>query len=504
MLKISDSMNQNSLEFNPINKNEVKMYVCGPTVYDNPHLGHARCYITWDVVYRYLKFLGYNVKYCRNVTDIDDKILNKADQNKCKPNEITTKYYNIFKESMNNLNVLSPTYEPKATECINEMIELIQKLINNGYAYEVQGDVYFRVKKFKDYGKLSKQPLNDIKSGARVQLGDKKEDDLDFALWKKDEKHGFKSPWGLGRPGWHIECSAMAKKYLGDTIDIHAGGADLIFPHHENEIAQSEAANGVKFVNYWLHNGFVTINKEKMSKSLNNFISINDLLQKYDKNTIRLFILTNHYRTGVEFNDEALYSAKNGTKRLHNAVNEGLNQLNTDISGIFNEFDIDINNINNLKYNDIKEKFNLSQLESFIIAMDNDFNTSKALAILFDLAYQINKFIEVEDNESIKKYLALLIILSNILGLSYINPSCDSSEKCNNALSQILDKIDFLSEEEKQLPINEIMNCIISKRTYARENKNWNLADKIRNTLKQVNIIIKDTKNGVKVEFDPS
>ena len=291
---------------------------------------------------------------------------------------------------------------------------------------------------------------------------------------------------------------------MGDTIDIHAGGADLIFPHHENEIAQSEAANGVKFVNYWLHNGFVTINKEKMSKSLNNFISINDLLQKYDKNTIRLFILTNHYRTGVEFNDEALNSAKNGVKRLNNAINEGLAHINKDEKSLFDEFNIDINSINDLKYSDIKEKFDLSQLDSFILAMDNDFNTSKALAVLFDLASQINKFIESGDKESITKYLALLILLSNILGLNFANPNCDMDENCNNALSQILDKIDFLSDEEKKLPLSEVMNCILSKRKQARENKDWDLADKIRDTLKEANIFIKDTKNGAKVEFDPS
>ena len=276
MLKLFNSMSRKVEEFTPLNEGKVKMYVCGPTVYDDAHLGHARCYITWDVLYRYLKFLGYDVTYCRNVTDVDDKILKKADAEGVTPEIIADRYYKSFSKSMEDLNVLKPDIEPYATKTIGEMISIIKKLIEKGYAYELEGDVYFNVKKFKDYGKLSHQPIDDLMSGARVEENDKKLCPLDFALWKKDEVHGYNSPWGTGRPGWHIECSAMSRKYLGEQIDIHAGGADLIFPHHENEIAQSECANGCEFVRYWLHNGFVTINKEKMSKSLHNFKTIND------------------------------------------------------------------------------------------------------------------------------------------------------------------------------------------------------------------------------------
>ena len=280
-MKLFNTFSDALEEFKPISGNNVSMYVCGPTVYDYPHLGHARCYITWDVLYRYLKFAGYNVKYCRNITDVDDKILKKAKEENTTAEVISKRYYEIFADAMNKLNVLKPDVEPFATKTLGEMISIIKDLIANGYAYEKDGDVYFRVKKFKNYGKLSKQPIEDLIAGARVETSDKKEDVLDFALWKKDEEFGYNSPWGKGRPGWHIECSAMSRKYLGKQIDIHAGGADLIFPHHENEIAQSECANGCKFVNYWLHNGFVTINKEKMSKSLKNFVTINDMLANY-------------------------------------------------------------------------------------------------------------------------------------------------------------------------------------------------------------------------------
>ncbi len=322
MLKLQNTLSNTLEEFKPLKGNTVTMYVCGPTVYDYPHLGHARCYITWDILYRYLKFLGYDVKYCRNVTDVDDKILAKAHNENTTAEAISSKYYQIFADAMKALNNLQPDFEPRATKTIGEMIALVKLLISKGYAYEADGDVYFRVKKFDGYGKLSKQPIDDLEAGARVETSSKKEDALDFALWKKDEENGYKSPWGVGRPGWHIECSAMSKKYLGEQIDIHAGGADLIFPHHENEIAQSEAASGKDFVKYWLHNGFVTINKEKMSKSLKNFVTINALLEHYDADTIRFFILTNHYRMPVEFNDEALLSAKTGFKRLQTALDE--------------------------------------------------------------------------------------------------------------------------------------------------------------------------------------
>ena len=364
-MKLHNSFTNQIEDFKPVEENKVKMYVCGPTVYDFAHLGHARCYITWDVLYRYLKFKGYDVTYCRNVTDVDDKILKKAEKENKTPEEVSQYWYKQFENSMKALNTLKPDIEPFATKTLGEMIGMVKDLINKGYAYEIDGDVYFRVKKFPEYGSLSKQPIDQLESGARIEVGDKKEDPLDFALWKKDEKFGYKSPWGVGRPGWHIECSAMSRKYLGKTIDIHAGGADLIFPHHENEIAQSECANGCKFVNYWLHNGFVTINKEKMSKSLGNFLTIDDLLKKYDANTIRFFILTNHYRMPVEFSDESLASASAGVKRMLNA-----------------------------KRANIDENFDITKTDAykeFVEAMDDDLNTSKALAVLFDLANRANK-----------------------------------------------------------------------------------------------------------------
>ena len=364
-MKLFNSYTNTVEEFRPIEENKVKMYVCGPTVYDYAHLGHARCYITWDVLYRYLKFKGYDVTYCRNVTDVDDKILKKAEKENKTPQEVSQYWYKQFTNSMNALNTLPPDIEPFATKTLGEMIAMIKDLIAKDYAYEAGGDVYFRVKRFGKYGSLSGQPIDQLESGARIEVGDLKEDPLDFALWKNDEKFGYNSPWGIGRPGWHIECSAMSRKYLGKTIDIHAGGADLIFPHHENEIAQSECANGCKFVNYWLHNGFVTINKEKMSKSLGNFLTIDDMLKNYDANTLRLFILTNHYRMPVEFSDEALTSAQAGAKRLTNA-----------------------------KQTKIDETLDITQTQeykSFCEAMDDDLNTSKALAILFDLATRANK-----------------------------------------------------------------------------------------------------------------
>ena len=443
-------------EFTPIDGNKVKMYVCGPTVYDYAHLGHARCYITWDVLYRYLKFKGYDVTYCRNVTDVDDKILKKAEKENKTPEEVSQYWYKQFANSMKELNTLKPDVEPFATKTLGEMISMVKDLISKGYAYEADGDVYFRVKKFGRYGSLSGQPINQLESGARIEVGEQKEDPLDFALWKKDEKFGYKSPWGVGRPGWHIECSAMSRKYLGKTIDIHAGGADLIFPHHENEIAQSECANGCKFVNYWLHNGFVTINKEKMSKSLGNFLTIDELLKKYDANTIRFFILTNHYRMPVEFSDEALTSAQAGVKRMLNAKRTPVDEA----------FDI-------TKTDEYKQ---------FTEAMDDDLNTSKALAVLFELTNKANKDAE--------NAFTILYKLATALGFSFDKPELveDEIKKALKHVSEKLDR-DFGTLDE-----------LIAYRKQAREEKNWAVADAIRISLDECGIIVKDTKDGTVIE----
>ena len=443
-------------EFKPIEDNKVKMYVCGPTVYDYAHLGHARCYITWDVLYRYLKFKGYDVTYCRNVTDVDDKILKKAEKEGKTPEEVSTYWYKQFTNSMNKLNNLRPDIEPFATKTLGEMISMVKDLIAKGYAYEVDGDVYFRVKKFGRYGSLSGQPIDQLESGARIEVGDIKEDPLDFALWKRDEKFGYNSPWGVGRPGWHIECSAMSRKYLGQTIDIHAGGADLIFPHHENEIAQSECANGCKFVNYWLHNGFVTINKEKMSKSLGNFLTIDDMLKNYDANTLRLFILTNHYRMPVEFSDVALSSAQTGAKRLTNAKQTPIDET-LDITAT-------------------------SEYKAFCDAMDEDLNTSKALAVLFDLTTRANK--------GEKDAYTILYKLGTTLGFTFEKAGV-SDEDLENAVAHISKVLDqnFGSIDE-----------ILELRKQARAEKNWDIADKIRIAFDECGILVKDTKDGTVLE----
>ena len=451
-MRLHNSYTNQIEDFKPIEDNKVKMYVCGPTVYDNAHLGHARCYITWDVLYRYLKFKGYEVTYCRNVTDVDDKILKKAEKEGKTPEEVSKYWYGKFSESMKALNNLKPDIEPFATKTLGEMIAIVKDLINNGFAYEANGDVYFRVKKFSHYGYLSKQPIDQLESGARIEVGEQKEDPLDFALWKKDEKFGYNSPWGVGRPGWHIECSAMSRKHLGKTLDIHAGGADLIFPHHENEIAQSECANGCKFVNYWLHNGFVTINKEKMSKSLGNFLTIDDLLKSYDSNTIRFFILTNHYRMPVEFSDEALQAASNGVKRMLNA-----------------------------KQTQIDEALNITVLDeykAFVEAMDEDLNTSKALAVLFDLAGKANK--------DVPYAFTLLYKLATTLGFTF--------EKAKLSDEELAEKLKSVSTELGETYTS--MEEIIEKRKQAREEKNWEVADKIRVALDNAGIVLKDSKDG--------
>lgn len=494
-MKIFDTHSQKLKELTPSEDNKIKMYVCGPTVYDYPHLGHARCYITWDMVYRYLKFRGYDVIYVRNITDVDDKIITKAQESNTTTDQIAQKYTYEFEKNMNELNVEKPDVEPKATENINEMIDIITSLCEKDYAYSVEGDVYFNVANFQKYGKLSRQNVDDLKAGARVESSEKKKNPLDFALWKAvkgENEIGWDSPWGKGRPGWHIECSAMSRKYLGETIDIHAGGQDLIFPHHENEKAQSEAAFGKNFVRFWMHNGFVRINEEKMSKSLGNFITINDLLEKYDANTIRFFILTNNYRMPVEFTDQALESAKNGIKRLKNAVNtvkeeygeEKISQAEKTISFLFKEssktgqipfFEIDTK----LEAQEIEANISsdlvkeLNQfLKCFINSMDEDFNTPKALSVLFDIAGSLQKARLSEIPETSAYYASMLLKLSGILGF------------------------DLLKEESySDKTITKIMDILISTRHMAREQKNWEMSDKIRDDLVKIGITLKDHKD---------
>ena len=450
MLKLHNTYTNKIEEFIPLEGNKVKMYVCGPTVYDKAHLGHARCYITWDVLYRYLKFSGFDVTYARNVTDIDDKILKKADDNNVKPEAIAKEFYNSYIDSMKNLNVLKPDIEPFATKTLSEMINMVKELIDKGFAYAADGDVYFEVSKFKDYGKLSKQPIDDLMAGARVETDSKKKSPLDFALWK------IKCPWGKGRPGWHIECSAMIRKHLGKTIDIHAGGADLQFPHHENEIAQSECANGVKFANYWLHNGFVTINKEKMSKSLNNFLTIDDVLKEYNSNTIRFFILTNHYRMPVEFNKEALDSAKAGSIRLINSV-----------AGIKKTDNLDD-----------------SSIEEFKCAMDDDLNTSKALAVLFSLSDKFKKTNDI-------KYANTLITLGEVLGFDFSKKELSEKE----LKEKIMPLYKMFGFDKNCLP-ELVLGEILAQRDEARKNKDWQKSDLIRDELIKYGITVKDSKDG--------
>lgn len=453
-MKIYNSYTNKTEEFRPVDGNNVKMYVCGPTVYDYAHLGHARCYITWDMVVRYLRFRGYDVVYARNVTDVDDKIIAKAKAQKTTPEAVAAEFYQEFTKSMDALNCLKPDIEPRATKTISDMISLVEKLESNGYAYSIGGDVFFRVAKFDKYGELSNQKIEDLEAGARIEADERKESPLDFALWKSvksSDEISWDSPWGRGRPGWHLECSAMINKvFNGETIDIHAGGQDLLFPHHENEIAQSCCAFEKPFVKYWMHNGFVTINEEKMSKSLGNFVTINKLLEKYDANTIRFFILTNHYRMPVGFNDEALSAAQNGVKRLKNAVD--------DLKDYVSVLEADLPS---------------DEIKIFTEAMDDDFNTAKALAVLFDLASKAQKAKNENNKEEAQRSYSLLVKLSSVMGFTL-----DKAKSADNKL------------------VEDLMNLIIEIRKQARTDKNWALSDKIRDELSLIGIIIKDTKDG--------
>ena len=456
MLKIYNTLTNQKEVFKPIDPSMVGIYVCGMTVYDFCHMGHARVLVMFDVITRHLRRNFKDVKYIRNITDIDDKIISKAIENNEDIFTLTKRFIDAMHEDEIALGVISPDIEPKATDSIEQMINMIESLIKNGLAYQGKnGDVFYSVRKFKNYGKLSGKNLDDLESGARVDIESNKDDPLDFVLWKmaKSNEPKWPSPWGDGRPGWHIECSAMSTHFIDDHFDIHGGGMDLTFPHHENEIAQSEGATGCKFVNTWMHVGFVNINDEKMSKSLNNFFTIRDILEKYDGETLRYFLISSHYRSPLNFSNTNIDSAKSALKRLYTATR-----------GLSDNVDIDYVSNNNLDYED---RFNS--------ALNDDFNTPIAISILFEIAKQIN----VERLNDLKKANALsqlLKKLANFLGI--LEYDADEYLKQGSELSE-----------------NEILDKI-SKREQARLSKDFAMSDQVRDELLEFGIILEDTEDG--------
>lgn len=459
-IQLYNTLTRKKEVFVPLKEGKVKMYVCGPTVYNYIHIGNARPAIVFDTVRRYFKFRGYDIQYVSNFTDVDDKLIRAANQLGEDVPTLADRFINAYFEDVSALGCHKADIHPRVMENMDIIIEFISKLIEKGFAYESEGDVYFRTRKFTDYGKLSHQSIDELRLGARIEVGEKKQDDLDFALWKaaKEGEIFWESPWGIGRPGWHIECSAMAKKYLGETIDIHAGGQDLAFPHHENEIAQSEALTGKPFARYWMHNGYINIDNEKMSKSLGNFVLVHDIIKYHEPQVLRFFMLFVHYRNPINYSEELLESTKSALERLKTSYQ-------------------------NLKYRK-KASTNLtdhnqqwleqiaSLREQFIKEMDDDFNTANAISVLFELSKQANYYL-LEKNtavEVIDAFTKEFEELFEVLGLS-------------------LEKEELLDEE---------IESLIEKRIQARKDRNFQLSDQIRDQLKEMNIILEDTQQGTR------
>ena len=476
-MKLYNTMTNKIEEFKAIEENKVKMYVCGPTVYNYIHLGNARPIVVFDTLARYFKYKGMEVDYVQNFTDVDDKIINKSIEEGISASEVSEKYIKCFFEDINRLNILESVKRPKVTENMEEIIEIIQKLIDNGFAYEKDGDVYFEVKKYKDYGKLSNQKIEELELGARIDVSEIKKNPMDFALWKKkkDGEPFWVSPWGEGRPGWHIECSAMAKKYLGDTFDIHGGGQDLVFPHHENEIAQSKCAYHGNFANYWLHNGFIQINGDKMSKSLGNFFLLREILEKFSGNVVRLFILSTHYRKPINFSFENMEDTK---KALQNIV-KSMNKFEGIVEKYKNEKTAEITNLDfSQKIDEFDKKFE--------DAMDEDMNTPQALATIFDQIRETNKFISVNKDELSKIY-------------SEIEKSYESlKRKIGNVFGIEIEMENSAKEEdgENMELTKKLIELLIKLRSEARSEKNFKLSDEIRDELKVLGVEIKDNRDG--------
>ncbi len=460
-MKIFNTMSKTKEEFVPVDEKEVKIYACGPTVYNFIHIGNARPLCVFDVLRRYMEYKGYNVKFVQNFTDIDDKIINRANEEGLTFEEVSKKYIEEFWTDAHGLNFKDATIHPKATENIDEIIDIIKSLEKKGYAYAVNGDVYFRTLKFKEYGKLSHQPIDDLVSGARIAVGDIKENPLDFALWKgaKEGEPYWDSPWGKGRPGWHIECSAMNRKYLGETIDIHCGGQDLIFPHHENEIAQSECANGCTFSKYWMHNGYINVDNVKMSKSLGNFKTVREIAEVYGYEVIRYFLISAHYRTPINYNLDIVEQCKASLERLYTCRES----LDFAIKNAAAETSAD----------DDKLIAALAERRTqFVDAMDDDLNTADGISALFDLTKDINtKILDKPVSKAVCEYAAKLFDeISDVLGLLY---------------------------NRKENSLDSEIEALIEERQEARKNKDWATADRIRDELKVKGIILKDTPQGV-------
>lgn len=459
-MKIFNTMTRRKEEFVPLDKNEVKIYACGPTVYNYIHIGNARPLCVFDVLRRYLEYRGYNVRFVQNFTDVDDKIIKRANEEGLTFEEVSKKYIEEFWTDAHGLNFKDATVHPKATENIDEIINIIKTLEEKGYAYAVEGDVYYRTLKFKDYGKLSHQPIEDLQSGARIAIGEKKENPLDFALWKaaKEGEPYWDSPWGKGRPGWHIECSAMNKRYLGDSIDIHCGGKDLVFPHHENEIAQSEAANDAPFAKYWMHNGYINVDNVKMSKSLGNFKTVREIANVYGYEVIRYFLISSHYRSPINYSIDIIEQCQSALDRLYTCRES----LDFAIKNAKSDIDDDEEIL----------KLIASAKDEFIKAMDDDLNTADGIAAVYNLVSTINTEIinkEVSLNVC-KKAAEMFDELTGVLGLLYNRKSND---------------------------IDDDIEKLIEQRQTARANKDWATADKIRDELKAKGIILKDTPQGV-------
>jgi cysteinyl-tRNA synthetase len=479
-LRLYNTLSGEKEAFVPRIPGKVGMYVCGVTVYDYCHIGHARAGIVFDMIYRYLRFAGYEVTYVRNYTDIDDKIINRANQEGTDYRTIADRYIATFDEDMDRLGMLRPSIEPKATDHIDDIIAIIQSLISNGHAYETGGDVYFAVQTFPTYLKLSGRNLEDMLAGARVDVDERKRNPMDFALWKtaKPGEPFWQSPWGTGRPGWHIECSAMSMRFLGPSFDIHGGGKDLVFPHHENEIAQSEGANGCQFVKYWLHNGFVNINSEKMSKSLGNFFTIREVLELFDPETLRFFILQAHYRSPLDYSDQNLREAQAGLARIYEALaalDLALDSMTTELAPV-------------VSASELAEKV-ASLMPRFKEAMDDDFNTAQSLGVLFDTVRTLNRFLaegggqSTLDRVTLQSLRTAVIEIGSVLGLFQIIPA------------------DWLKAREaakvQNLKISpDEIETLLAERAEVRKNKDFKRSDEIRDYLLAREIQLIDTPQG--------